>query len=180
MLLDAVPLEGQEYLIVHAGADRNSINRFILTSGVERRTTPQLNRLNSATVKAEPESGSGSVVGSGNMVAFSVPGFNLINGSYAYDSSRGLIVEAERTLNTMNIFSADGTYARTVCTYGQGWLSGPRLTRTLSQSCIGSGNPRSSNTYACSAMMENRLPKYLCLREAFSTIWTFPADASMF
>ena len=118
LLLDAVPLEGQEYLIVHAGADRNSINRFILTSGGERRTTPQLNRLNSATVKAEPESGSGSVVGSGNMVAFSVPGFNLINGSYAYDSSRGLIVEAERTLNTMNVFSADGTYAGTVCIFG--------------------------------------------------------------
>ena len=117
-LLDAVPLEGQEYLIVHAGADRNSINRFILTSGGERRTTPQLNRLNSATVKAEPESGSGSVVGSGNMVSFSVPGFNLISGSYAYDISRGLIVEAERTLNTMNIFSADGTYARTVCIFG--------------------------------------------------------------
>ena len=117
-LLDAVPLDGQEYLIVHAGADRNSINRFILTSGGERRTTPQLNRLNSATVKAEPESGSGSVVGSGNMVVFSVPGFNLINGSYAYDSSRGLIVEAERTLNTMNVFSADGTYARTVCIFG--------------------------------------------------------------
>lgn len=118
LLLDAVPLEGQEYLIVHAGADRNSINRFILTSDGERRTTPPLARLNSATVKAEPESGSGRVVGSGNMVSFSVPGFNLINGSYAYESSRGLIVEAERTLNTMNIFSADGTYARTVCTYG--------------------------------------------------------------
>ena len=96
-LLDAVPLDGQEYLIVHAGADRNSINRFILSSDGERRTTLQLDRLNSATVKAEPESGSGSVVGSGNMVSFSVPGF---------------------TLNTMNIFSADGTYARTVCTYG--------------------------------------------------------------
>ena len=115
-LLSAVPLDGQEYLIVHAGADRSSINRFILSSDGERRTTPPLDRLNSATVKAEPESG--SVVGSGNMVSFSVPGFNLINGSYAYDSSRGLIVEAERTLNTMNIFSADGTYARTVCTYG--------------------------------------------------------------
>ena len=117
-MLDAVPLDGQEYLIVHAGADRNSINRFILSSDGERRTTPPLDRLNSAAVKAEPESGSGSVVGSGNMVSFSVPGFSLIYGSYAYDSSRGLIVEAERTLNTMNIFSADGTYARTVCTYG--------------------------------------------------------------
>lgn len=117
-LLDAVPLDGQEYLVVHAGADRNSINRFILTSDGERRTTPPLARLSSATVKAEPESGSGRVVGSGNMVSFSVPGFNLINGSHAYESSRGLIVEAERTLNTMNIFSADGTYARTVCTYG--------------------------------------------------------------
>ena len=117
-LLSAVPLDGQEYLIVHAGADRSSINRFILSSDGERRTTPPLDRLNSAAVKAEPESGSGSVVGSGNMVSFSVPGFNLIYGSYAYDSSRGLIVEAERTLNTMNIFSADGTYARTVCTYG--------------------------------------------------------------
>ena len=117
-LLDAVPLDGQEYLIVHAGADRNSINRFILTSDGERITTPPLARLNSVTVKAEPESGSGRVVGSGNMVSFSVPGFNLINGSHAYESSRGLIVEAERTLNTMNIFSADGTYARTVCTYG--------------------------------------------------------------
>ena len=90
-LLSAVPLDGQEYLIVHAGADRSSINRFILSSDGERRTTPPLDRLNSAAVKAEPESGS---------------------------SSRGLIVEAERTLNTMNIFSADGTYARTVCTYG--------------------------------------------------------------
>ena len=118
LLLDAVPLDGQEYLIVHAGADRNSINRFILTSDGERRTITPLDRLNSATVKEELESGSGSVIGSGNMVAFSVPGFNLINGSYAYDSSRGLIVEAERTLNTMNIFSADGTYARTVCIYG--------------------------------------------------------------
>ena len=117
-LLDAVPLDGQEFLIVHAGADRNSINRFILTSEGEKRTTPPLDRLNSATVKAEPESGSGSVVGSGDMVSFSVPGFNLINGSHAYESSRGLIVEAERTLNTMNIFSADGTYARTVCIYG--------------------------------------------------------------
>ena len=117
-LLSAVPLDGQEYLIVHAGADRSSINRFILTSDGERRTTPPLDRLNSATVKAEPESGSGSVVGSGNMVPFSVPGFNLISGSYAYDSSRSLIVEAERTLNTMNIFSVDGTCARTVCTYG--------------------------------------------------------------
>lgn len=118
LLLDAVPLDGQEYLVVHVGADRNSINRFILTSDGERRMTPQLNRLNSATVKAEPESGSGSVVGSGNMVSFSVPGFNLLNGSHAYESSRGLIVEAERTLNTMNIFSADGTYARTVCIFG--------------------------------------------------------------
>ena len=117
-MLSAVPLDGQEYLIVHAGADRSSINRFILSSDGERRTTPPLDRLNSATVKAEPESGSGSVVGSGNMVSFSVPGFNLISGSYAYDSSRSLIVEAERTLNTMNIFSADGTYARTVCTNG--------------------------------------------------------------
>ena len=117
-LLDAVPLDGQEYLVVHAGADRNSINRFILTSDGERRTTPPLARLNSATVKAESESGSGRVVGSGNMVSFSVPGFNLLNGSHVYESSRGLIVEAERTLNTMNIFSADGTYARTVCTYG--------------------------------------------------------------
>lgn len=117
-LLGAVPLGGQEYLVVHVGADRNSINRFILTSDGERRTTPQLDRLNSATVKAEPESGSGSVVGSSNMVSFSVPGFNLINGSHAYDSSHGLIVEAERTLNTMNIFSKDGTYALTVCTYG--------------------------------------------------------------
>ena len=117
-LLSVVPLDGQEYLIVHAGADRSSINRFILTSDGERRTTPPLDRLNSATVKAEPESGSGSVVGSGNMVPFSVPGFNLISGSYAYDSSRSLIVEAERTLNTMNIFSVDGTCARTVCTYG--------------------------------------------------------------
>ena len=117
-LLDAVPLDGQEFLIVHAGADRNSINRFILTSEGEKRTIPPLDRLNSATVKAEPESGSGSVVGSGDMVSFTVPGFNLINGSHAYESSRGLIVEAERTLNTMNIFSADGTYARTVCIYG--------------------------------------------------------------
>ena len=117
-LLGAVPLDGQEYLVVHVGADRNSINRFILTSDGERRTTPPLARLNSATVKAESESGSGRVVGSGNMVSFSVPGFNIINGSHAYESSRGLIVEAERTLNTMNIFSADGTYARTVCTYG--------------------------------------------------------------
>ena len=165
-MLDAVPLDGQEYLIVHAGADRNSINRFILTSDGERRTTPPLARLNSATVKAEPESGSGRVVGSGNMVSFSVPGFNLINGSHAYESSRGLIVEAERTLNTMNIFSVPG------------WLSGPRLTRTLSLSCIGSGNPRSSNTSACSVMRENRLPGYLCRKEAFSTIWIFQADAS--
>lgn len=117
-LLSAVPLDGQDYLIVHAGADRSSINRFILTSDWERRTTPPLDRLNSATVKAEPESGSGRVVGSGDMVSFSVPGFNLINGSHAYESSRGLIVEAERTLNTMNIFSVDGTFARTVCIYG--------------------------------------------------------------
>ena len=83
-LLSAVPLGGQEYLVVHVGADRNSINRFILTSDGERRTTPPLDRLNSAAVKAEPESGSGRVVGSGNMVSFSVPGFNLINGSHAY------------------------------------------------------------------------------------------------
>ena len=117
-LMGAVPLGGQEYLVVHVGADRNSINRFILTSDGERRVTRPLDRLNSATVKAESESGSGSVVGSGNMLSFSVPGFNLISGSYAYDSSRGLIVEAERTLNTMNIFSADGTYARTVCIFG--------------------------------------------------------------
>ena len=117
-LLDAVPLDGHEYLIVHAGADRSSINRFILTSDGEMRTTSLLDRLNSSTVKTEPVSGSGGVVASGNMVSFSVPAFSLIKGSYAYDSSRGLIVEAERTLNTMNIFSKDGTYARTVCIFG--------------------------------------------------------------
>lgn len=41
--------------------------------------------------------------------------WNVLNKERA---GRGLIVEAERTLNTMNIFSADGTYARTVCIFG--------------------------------------------------------------
>ena len=117
-LLDVVPLGGSRYLIVHAGEDRNSLVRFVLSPDGERTVTQPLRRLNGVVVKGAEMAGSGSVAGSGNMVTFSVPAFNLIKGSYAYDSSRGLIVETERTLNTMNIFSADGTYARTVCIFG--------------------------------------------------------------
>ena len=93
-LLSAVPLDGQEYLIVHAGADRSSINRFILTSDGERRTTP-----------------------------------------------------------TVTGWTTSRPWSTTAM---PGWLSGPRLTRTSYLSCIGSGNPRLSNTSACSAMRENR------------------------
>lgn len=115
-LLAALPLPGGEYLIAVAGEDRNTITRFVLTGDGERKVTPELARLNS--VVSSGGTSSGQIVG-GKQVTFSVPGFNYINGSYAYDTVRQLVIEAERVRNSINIFSLDGKYARTVCTVGK-------------------------------------------------------------
>lgn len=118
MLLKALPIGDSEYLVAAAGEDRNTIKRFVLSQNGKTEVTPPLERLNRAEVRSTAQA-SGSVVGSGNMVTFSVPGFNSISGSYAYSPERGLVVEAERTRNSLSIFSIDGDYARTVCLYGK-------------------------------------------------------------
>lgn len=117
-LLDVLPLPDGECLIILAGSDRNSIKRCVLSLDGNTKVTSPLERLNKAIVKKDTQSGTGMVAGSGEMVAFTVPGFNHISGNYAYEPVRGLVIEAEKTRNTINIFSPDGGYARTVCTYG--------------------------------------------------------------
>ena len=117
-LLEALPIGDRGYLIAVAGEDRNTIKRFVLSRDGKTEVTPPLERLNRAEVRSTAQA-SGMVAGSGNMVAFSVPGFNSINGDYAYSPERGLVVEAERTRNSLSIFSIDGDYARTVCIYGK-------------------------------------------------------------
>lgn len=117
-LLEALPIGDRGYLIAVAGEDKNTIKRFVLSREGKTEVTPPLERLNRAEVRSTAQ-GSGMVAGSGNMVTFSVPGFNSINGDYAYNPERGLVVEAERTRNSLSIFSIDGDYARTVCIYGK-------------------------------------------------------------
>ncbi len=115
-LLATLPLSDGDFLFAAAGEDGNTITRFVLTADGERVVTAELARLNS--VVSSGGTSSGQVVG-GKQVTFNVPGFNHINGSYAYDTVRHLIVEAERVRNSINIFSIDGKYARTVCTIGK-------------------------------------------------------------
>lgn len=117
-LLEALPIGDRGYLIAVAGEDKNTIKRFVLSREGKTEVTPPLERLNRVEVRSTAQ-GSGMVAGSGNMVTFSVPGFNSINGDYAYNPERGLVVEAERTRNSLSIFSIDGDYARTVCIYGK-------------------------------------------------------------
>lgn len=117
-VLDVLPVGGHDYLMTVAGEDRNTIERFVLSYDGKTEVTPPLERLNRAEVRSSAQ-GSGVEAGSGNMVAFSIPGFNSISGSYAYSPERGLVVEAERTRNSISIFSIDGDYARTVCIYGK-------------------------------------------------------------
>lgn len=117
-LLKALPIGDRGYLIAVAGEDKNTIKRFVLSREGKTEVTPPLERLNRAEVRSTAQ-GSGMVAGSGNMVTFSVPGFNSISGSYAYSPERGLVVEAERMRNSLSIFSIDGDYARTVCIYGK-------------------------------------------------------------
>ena len=111
-LLEALPIGDRGYLIAVAGEDKNTIKRFVLSREGKTEVTPPLERLNRAEVRSTAQ-------GSGNMVVFSVPGFNSISGDYAYSPERGLVVEAERTRNSLSIFSIDGDYARTVCIYGK-------------------------------------------------------------
>ena len=117
-LLEALPIGDRGYLIAVAGEDKNTIKRFVLSQDGKTEVTPPLERLNRVEVRSTAQ-GSGRVAGSGNMVVFSVPGFNSISGDYAYSPERGLVVEAERTRNSLSIFSIDGDYARTVCIYGK-------------------------------------------------------------
>ncbi len=116
-LLEALPIGDRGYLIAVAGEDKNTIKRFVLSREGKTEVTPPLERPNRVEVRSTAQ-GSGMVAGSGNMVTFSVPGFNSISGDYAYSPERGLVVEAERTRNSLSIFSIDGDYARTVCIYG--------------------------------------------------------------
>lgn len=116
LLLQVLPLPGNEYLVAQAGSDFNSIERAVLSPDGNMRITPPLERLNRVNAGKDMAPGTGDGTGTGTVM---IPGFNFLNGSYVYCPERGLVIEAERARNSINIFSLDGKTARTVCTYGE-------------------------------------------------------------
>lgn len=65
--------------------------------------------------------GENSVTSSMEKLNFaSIPGghpylFNLMSSFVGYDSSRGIVVEASLLLNTINMYTLDGSFERTIC-----------------------------------------------------------------
>lgn len=118
-ILGLIPVDDNRLLIAKSEMeDLNTIMRFVLSADGSTRVTPPLERLNRVTVKERTGSGGEQVSSSGNQVVFASPNINYINGSYAYNQERGIIIEAERVRNTINIFTLDGEYTKTICTYG--------------------------------------------------------------
>ena len=113
-LSDAVPMPDSRLLVYLSGRERKSISRFILSQDGKTSVTDPMERLNRAEVTVyDEEVGRGQ--GGVRFVSLSLNTLGTFNG---YCASRDLVIESARELNTICIYSPDGSFARTVCTFG--------------------------------------------------------------
>lgn len=109
-------IDSSRFFVCKAGEDRNTLYRYITGPDGKEHVPEPMQRLNSARVTKEEPQSQQSEDGS---VSFVIPNFNILSGDIKYNPSRGLIVEVPRELNSINIYSPDGKYMKTICAVGR-------------------------------------------------------------
>lgn len=109
-------IDSSRFFVCEAGEDRNTLSRYITGPDRKEHVPVPLQRLNSARVtKGEPQNQQTE----DGKISFVIPNFNILSGDIKYSPSRGLIVEVSRELNSINIYSPDGKYMKTICAVGR-------------------------------------------------------------
>lgn len=103
---DSIPLDSFYSIYINdstimcrnISGDGGGQERYLLVDG-KRKVVPAMETLNMAEIPAKDD---------GYL-------FNILSSFSAYDAKRDIVVEASMMLNTINVYSLDGTFEKTIC-----------------------------------------------------------------